>query len=132
MSQANKLVQIHPVLPSKDISRSIDYYVQKLEFELAFQDAEREPRYAGVRRDGVELHIQWHDESSFDRVERPSLRLVVQEIEKLYDEFKGRGVFHPRTALRDTAWGTREFAFFDLYGNGLTFTCDLEHPQEET
>jgi hypothetical protein len=29
------------------------------------------------------------------------------------------------TALRDTPWGTREFAFYDLNGNGLFLYCNL-------
>ena len=37
-----------------------------------------------------------------------------------------RDVFHERTVLRETSWGTREFAFFDPDQNGLTFYCDLE------
>jgi hypothetical protein len=33
--------------------------------------------------------------------------------------------FHAMTALRDTPWGTREFAFYDLNGNALFFCRDL-------
>ncbi len=58
-------------------------------------------------------------------MERLSLRFLVDDVEQLYDEFRDKGVFHRRTAIRDTSWGTREFAFFDLYGNGLTFYRDL-------
>lgn len=43
-------------------------------------------------------HIQWHDESDQDK-----------------------GVFHSQTALRYTPWGTRDFAFYDLNGNGIFF-----------
>ncbi len=39
-----------------------------------------------------------------------------------------RGGFHAMTALRDTAWGTREFAFYDLNGNGLLFYRNLWRP----
>jgi hypothetical protein len=49
----------------------------------------------------------------------------VPSIEKLFDEFKAAGVFHEQTALRDTQWGTREFAFFDPDQNGLTFYRDI-------
>ncbi|MEM7383358.1 MAG: VOC family protein, partial [Verrucomicrobiota bacterium] len=50
--------QVQPVLPSQDVPASIDFYVEKLGFTLAFKDADQ-PTYAGVRRDGVELHLQW-------------------------------------------------------------------------
>lgn len=49
------------------------------------------------------------------------LRFVVPQVEALFEEYKTKDVFRSRTALRDTAWGTREFAFYDPDGNGLTF-----------
>ncbi len=52
------------------------------------------------------------------------LRIVTQNIEALYEEYEGQGVFHKNTSLKKTAWGTREFAFYDLYKNGLTFYRD--------
>jgi uncharacterized glyoxalase superfamily protein PhnB len=54
------------------------------------------------------------------------LRIYVDDPDALYDEYRGRNVFHDRTALSDTPWGTREFAFYDPDGNGLTFYRDLE------
>ncbi len=117
--------QVQPVLPVQDVGAAIGFYVDRLGFSLAFRDSEDHPRYACVRRDGVELHLQWHDPSEWDRVERPMLRFVVPDIEALFDEYRGRDVFHDRTALRDTPWGTREFGFYDPDMNGLTFYRDL-------
>lgn len=54
-----------------------------------------------------------------------NLRFMIDDVDALYTEFSGSDVFGPRTALRDTAWGTREFAFYDPDGNGLTFYRDL-------
>ncbi len=56
------------------------------------------------------------------------LRFVVPAVLEVFDEYRDKGVFHERTALRDTPWGTREFAFYDPNQNGLTFYCDLAHP----
>lgn len=109
------------MLPSRDVAAAIGFYVGRLGFELAFADSTRDPGYAGVRRDGIELHLQWHDPEEWSRVERPMLRFVVPDVEALFEEYRDRGVFHERTALRRTPWGTREFAFFDLDMNGLTF-----------
>jgi uncharacterized glyoxalase superfamily protein PhnB len=53
------------------------------------------------------------------------LRFLVDDIDELFQEYKEKGVFHERTQLRDTAWGTREFAFWDLNQNGLTFLKDV-------
>ena len=117
------LVQVQPVLPTQDVKASIDFYVGRLGFTLAFRDAEN-PTYAGVRRDGVELHLQWHDPEEWSRIERPMLRFVVSDVDLLFEEFKCQGVFHQNTAIRTTHWGTREFAFFDPDKNGLTFYVD--------
>ena len=45
------------VLMAKDVSESVEFY-RTLGFSLAFQDQAVQPRYAGVVRDGIELHIQ--------------------------------------------------------------------------
>ncbi|MDX1392917.1 MAG: glyoxalase/bleomycin resistance/extradiol dioxygenase family protein [Gemmatimonadota bacterium] len=119
------LEQVQPVLPTRDVEAAIGYYVGRLGFELAFADSTERPSYAGVRRGGVELHLQWHDESEWERVERPLLRFVAPDVEALFEEYADRDVFHDETALQDTPWGTREFAFYDLDSNGLVFYRDL-------
>jgi catechol 2,3-dioxygenase-like lactoylglutathione lyase family enzyme len=113
--------EVHPVLPAKNVSEAIVYYTEKLGFRLMFQDAEHDPKYAGVRRDKVEIHLQWHDPSEFKKVERLALRFFIDDVDGLFEEYKDKDVFHSQTALRDTPWGTREFAFYDLNGNALFF-----------
>lgn len=116
------LHQIHPVLPVQNVLAALFFYVNKLGFEILFADDEKDPKYAGVKRDGIEIHLQWHDEKEWElTIDRPMLRIVTQNIENLFDEYKAKEVFHADTILRDTAWGTKEFAFYDLYKNGLTF-----------
>jgi len=117
---------INPVLPSTDVARSIDFYVTKLGFRLMFQDSQEAPQYAGVGRGAVSLHLQWHDEQEWDRVERPMIRFVIENVGYLFDEWSDREVFHEQTAVRETIWRTKEFAFFDPDMNGLTFYSDLE------
>ena len=112
---------VQPVLPSQNVTSSVAFYVEKLGFTLAFQDAPENPRYAGVWRDDVEIHFQWHDANEWSAVERPMLRFVVPMVAELFEEYRTVGVFHAGTSLRKTEWGTREFAFYDPYKNGLTF-----------
>ena len=64
-------------------------------------------------------------EEDFDKVERLNLRFVIDGIDELFAEYRDQELFHDRTDLRNTPWGTREFAFYDLDGNGLTFYRDL-------
>ena len=121
-----RLVAVHPVLPSKNVQAAVEFYVERLGFTLVGQDRPTDPRYAVIRRDEVVLHLQWNDPAELGEGDRPMIRIVVPEVQELFDEYKDKGVFHDRTALRDTPWGTREFAFYDLDRNGLTFYRDLE------
>ena len=59
---------VHPVLPARNVSEAIRYYTERLGFSLTFQDSDNDPKYAGVTRDDVGLHIQWHDEEGFSSV----------------------------------------------------------------
>jgi len=120
-----KFQTVNPVLPSRDVQASVQFYVSRLGFSLQFQDSTDDPRYAGLRRDNVEIHIQWHDPAEWEAVERPMLRFVVSAVQALFEEYKDKNVFHEKTELRETPWGTQEFAFYDPDQNGLTFYCDL-------
>ena len=112
---------IHPVLPVRDVTAAMDYYTARLGFRLIFQDDEADPKYAVVARDEVKLHLQWHDEGDFDGGDQAALRFVIDDVDGLFAEYADKDVFHERTTVRDTPWGTREFAFYDCDGNGLFF-----------
>lgn len=116
---------VQPVLPSQDVRAAIEFYETRLGFALRFRDSPDDPHYAGLRRDEVEIHVQWHDPAEWAAVERPMLRFVVDDVEALFEEFSDKGVFHEATAIRQTPWGTKEFAFYDPDRNGLTFYRDL-------
>lgn len=117
---------VNPVLPVRSVPEAIRYYTERLGFRLRFQDDPQDPKYAGVERDGICLHLQWHDPVDFrEAVDTLMLRFLVDDVDTLFLEYQDQQVFHDRTALRNTAWGTREFAFFDADGNGLTFYRDL-------
>jgi hypothetical protein len=120
------LHQIHPVLPVQNVLVALFYYTNKLGFEIAFADDATNPTYVGVKRDGIEIHLQKHDENEWEAgLNTPMLRIVTQNIEVLFEEYKTKDVFHESTSLKETSWQTKEFAFYDLYRNGLTFYSDL-------
>jgi uncharacterized glyoxalase superfamily protein PhnB len=83
--------------------------------------------YVDVRPDSVELHLQWQSEADLraGTAGQAMLRFVVDDPDALFEEYKTKGVFNQGTCVEDKPWGTREFAFFDLNGNGLTFYRDL-------
>jgi hypothetical protein len=49
------------------------------------------------------------------------LRFLVEDPDLLFNEYRQRGVQCTPNSVRDTAWGTREFALYDLDRNALTF-----------
>ena len=116
-----RLESIHPVLMSRDVTRSIRFY-SLLGFTLAGQDAQDSPKYARLQRDAVELHVQWHDATEWDFPnDRPTYRFVVDDVDGLYERFCERGGVSDMTAVSDTPWGTREFHVRDPDLNGLQF-----------
>jgi catechol 2,3-dioxygenase-like lactoylglutathione lyase family enzyme len=115
-----KLAAVHPVLMVSDVAASIRFY-QRLGFEHAFSDAPSDPKYAGLRRDGVELHLQWHDVKDLSPGDRPTYRFLVPEVDELSGEFSAEQAALDRTEVRDTPWGTREFHVRDPDRNGLQF-----------
>ena len=119
-----KLEAVHPVLMVRSVTSSIAFY-ERLGFVLAFRDRPIDPMYAGMRRDAVELHFQWHDASEWDYPnDRPSYRFVVQDVDGLAEEFRATGARLDWTEVRDTEWGTREFHVRDPDSNGLQFYRD--------
>lgn len=116
---------VQPVLPARNVAEAIDFYTNKLGFELVFQDEEEFPKYAGIKREKVELHLQWHDEKDFDSVEKLTLRFVVEDVDALFEEYKGFELFGMNEEPVETVWGTYEFSFYDLNNNALFFYRDL-------
>lgn len=123
-----QLVAVHPVLMASDVRRSISFFVE-LGFTTAFLDDQGKPKYAAVRRDGVEIHIQWNELPDVDGgQDRPVYRFLVRDVDALYREFSARAAGVLATAQAtpwhvpaDTPWGTREFHVRDPSGNGLQF-----------
>jgi len=109
------LLQVQPILGTRDFARGVAFYTELLGFNLLFS---HNSNYAGFRRDHVELHMQFQYEHE---MQTTRLRFFVDDPDALFAEFKPLDVFHDRTCLADTPWGTREFSFYDRDGNGLTF-----------
>jgi catechol 2,3-dioxygenase-like lactoylglutathione lyase family enzyme len=111
--------QVQPILGTRELAKAVQFYVDRLGFTLAFGD----DNYVGLRRDRVELHMQFQYEHEMGTTR---LRIVVDDPDALYAEYKDQDVFYEGTQLTDTPWGTREFALYDLDRNALTFYRDLK------
>jgi len=129
------LTQTIPALPVRDAAQAVDFYRDKLGFDVVHHEG----GFAVLRRDGAEVHL-WEafDESWRERSpdEKPvhsgaesfiagtaSCRIATDGVDELYGELSAREVLHPvsRRGAQDTDFGTREFAALDLDGNLLTF-----------
>ena len=53
------------------------------------------------------------------------LRFLVEDPDALFHEYRQRSVECTPNCVRDTPWGTRKFALYDLDRNALTFYQDL-------
>ncbi len=124
---------VHPVLMARDVATAVRFYAA-LGFDAVFQDDPADPTYAAVRRDGVELHLQWADPGQWAYpVDRPAYRFHVRDVDVLYAEFRGAAgavagvgagpasARSPWAAPAETPWGTREFHVRDPAGNVLQF-----------
>lgn len=122
------LLAVHPVLGSSDVEASVRFFAS-LGFREVFRDTPTRPRYAVVGREAVELHLQWNDLSMVPPgQDRPVYRVLVSDVDALYEEFTAREAPALATAdatpwwrPADTPWGTREFHLRDADGNGLQF-----------
>ena len=129
------LTQTIPALPVRDAAGAVDFYRDRLGFDVVHHDG----GFAVVSRDGAELHLweasddSWRDRGSLDRPVQSgaesfiagtaSCRISADDVDGLYEELKSKDVLHPvsRDGVQNTDFGTREFATLDQDGNLLTF-----------
>jgi uncharacterized glyoxalase superfamily protein PhnB len=110
-----------PVLHVRTAAAAEDFYCRRLGFTLKsayrFDDAQPDPCYMGLTRDGVTLHV-----SSFadDGVSGGVVFIVVEDVDTLHGELLASGV---SIALEptDQSWGNREMYIDDPDGNSLRF-----------
>jgi catechol 2,3-dioxygenase-like lactoylglutathione lyase family enzyme len=112
-----------PVLFVKDISRTLDFYVQRLGFSESWRYEDGgEPRVAQAERQGCTLIFssQWPDKMGkglvFVSLQAPDAQHVSAALDSLRAEFEGRGA-----AVEDGQWGYRLLVVRDPDGNELYF-----------
>jgi hypothetical protein len=114
---------IIPVLPSADIKRDLAWYEEKVGFKFSFGDE----MYAGLNRGQHEIHLQWHADTKDDPLLGGSvIRIFVDNIRPIFDEFVERGTVTPNKLRLNTAWGTHEFGFYDLNQNAIFWVEDIQ------
>ncbi len=130
------LGRVIPALPVRDVTSAVAYLCDLVGFQAIHVD----DGFAVVQRDDARIHLWLAGDTSWtgrqDLQERPvtsgaesflagtaSCRVETEGVDDLYAELKAAGVLHPvsRDGVRDTDFGTREFATVDVDGNLIEF-----------
>ncbi|WP_263350241.1 VOC family protein [Acidicapsa acidisoli] len=114
-----RLSRIAPELPVANLQGSIDYYQQKLGFQLVSELPSRD--YAILERDEVAIHLFRDSDHSHSPV---GIHIFTPDLEALHDELVQRGAHLSQGILRKP-WGNRDFRVNDSSGNEIKFTEPL-------
>ncbi|MBC8102443.1 MAG: VOC family protein [Cytophagales bacterium] len=114
-----QIAQVIPVLPAADVAAAAAFYIEKLGFTLRFHWGGSTVTYAGIYRDGHEIHLSHCDNPEIANQTMLRFSLSQGMVDLLFAEFRGRGV--PAGAPEVKPWGTREFAIRDPSGVCITF-----------
>lgn len=129
------LSQTIPALPVRDMSLAVEFYRDRLGFEVLHHDG----GFAVLGRDEAVIHLweasdeSWRERGSLEQPVRSgaesfiagtaSCRVSVEGVDELYEELEQADVLHPvsRDGVSETDFGTREFSALDLDGNLVSF-----------
>jgi uncharacterized glyoxalase superfamily protein PhnB len=119
-----KLSRIAPELPVADLNASIEYYQQKLGFQVVAQMPAGD--YAIVERDDVAIHL-------FKGADHPvspvGIHIFTEDLDTLHAELQQRGARVTQGVTRKP-WGNRDFRVNDDAGNEIKFTEPLNQEEE--
>ncbi len=126
--EANRnLASIRPSFIVKDLQTSIDYYCERLGFQLDFQGPDGGPFWAGVSRDGIGIMLKAvaPDVAPLPNHTRhewapPDAHIYSMDPDALFDEFSRRGASFVKklSFVEEGLWG---FAITDADGYVLVF-----------
>lgn len=122
-SGVTKLTGMAPQVLVDDLGRSIEYYCQRLGFELDFN---YEAFYASVSRDGCAIHLKVAPKTEADWAHRKQHEhldayITVRNATALYDELQSRGALVTKP-LEERPWSCRDFYIEDPDGYILCFS----------
>jgi uncharacterized glyoxalase superfamily protein PhnB len=121
MTPPSRLVSVTPVLASRDIHRSIEFFCSRLGFTALHAE---QGTYGVVSRDGVSIHFTACMEGR--RADHSVIRIRVVGVDDLYDHCLESGIVDPDAPRQEQPWGSREFGVIDPDGNRITFAQWLE------
>ena len=124
MGRVPRLGRTIPALPVSDVAAAVQHYVERFGFEALHQEA----AFAVIERDDAQIHLWLADGSAAGAeaylARSASCRIEVDDVDALFEEL--RPVLHAVSqthGVKDTHFGTREFATVDRDGNLIEFFC---------
>ena len=117
-----EFLEISPVLPSQDIDRDVNWYEEKVGFQLLQKDG----MYSVMRRENLCIHLQWHADTEDDPLLGGSvIKIFVKNLMPVFNELVERGTITKEKLSLNTPWRTNEFGFYDLNNNAVFFVEDI-------
>ena len=111
-----RLTRVAPELPVQNLASALEYYSDRLGFEVASVLPARD--YAIVERDDVALHLFEAQAGAHSPV---AIHTFASGLEELHAELATRGA-HVAQGIVRQPWGNREFRVTDPSGNTIKFT----------
>ena len=118
----SQIIRAIPVLSSSDVKRDMQWWQEKAGFKSRMSKDEYQnewPMYAIMQRGDIFIHLQWHSGTESDPIHASSIRIQVDQIGSIFQEFVDRGTVADNNLRTDTPWGTHEFGFYDLNNNAI-------------
>ena len=112
------------VLPVRDLQTSLDYYTEKLGFDVNFL-WEEPPTYAVLKLNEVSIHLSQVDKGSEDKIGTTHIYIFVYDIHKLYVHYLKQGV-DVVMPLETQEYGMMDFDVKDPDGHILAFGMGQE------
>lgn len=111
------LTSINPKLPMRDSSRTKEYYLNKLSFELLSDYGD----YLILQKDNVEIHF-FEFKGLNPRSNYGQVYIRTDNIDAFHQSLLDNHTpIHPNAPLQTKPWGQKEFALLDPDNNLLTF-----------
>lgn len=113
------LTDINPKLPMRNKKITMDFYLNKLGFQL-FGSADYDG-YLMVQKDEIQIHFFEFKDLNLDE-NYGQVYIRTNAIDNLYQTFLDTKVcIHPNGQLENKSWQQREFSILDPDKNLLTF-----------
>ena len=110
-----------PVFPVQDVKQTVEFYRDKLGFEIKYL-WEDPPTYAVLKRQNVGIHFSKKGDDYKPSQMHTAYYIFVYDIDGVYEELKANGVeIINEPQQRD--YGMRDFDVRDINGYILSFAC---------